>query len=81
LYEQASDDRQISFAFCTPQPSVNVSMILLCQLEILFFNSLIKRWNNYSNIEMSTFPYIHTEIVAEQRSKFIGCIGLNIQFW
>ena len=48
------------------------------------FNSLLKRWNTYSNIDISEtifeaiFPSyfdIHTEIIDEQRSKFIGCIG------
>ena len=52
------------------------------------FNSLLKRWNNYSNIDIpetivdAIFPSyfdIHTEIVAEQRSKFISCIGYYIK--
>ena len=47
------------------------------------FNSLLKRWNNYSNIDISAtileaiFPSyfdIPTEIIAEHRSKFIGSI-------
>jgi CRISPR-associated endoribonuclease Cas6 len=48
------------------------------------FNSLINRWNQYSGIELpknlieSIFPSffnIRTELVADSRSKFIGCVG------
>ena len=49
---------------------------------------MLKRWKTYSNIEIietineAIFPSffdIRTEIIAEQRSKFIGCIG-NITY-
>ncbi|MEH1854475.1 MAG: CRISPR-associated endoribonuclease Cas6 [Nostoc sp.] len=48
------------------------------------FNSLLSRWNKYSGIELShiaiesifpSFVNIHTEIIADSRSKFIGIIG------
>ena len=48
------------------------------------FNSLLSRWNKYSGIELShiaiesifpSFVNIHTEILADSRSKFIGIIG------
>ena len=48
------------------------------------FNSLLSRWNKYSKIEFpntilnSIFPSgfnLHTEIVPDSRSKFIGCVG------
>ncbi|MDZ8225937.1 CRISPR-associated endoribonuclease Cas6 [Nostoc sp. ChiVER01] len=48
------------------------------------FNSLLSRWNKYSGIEFSqiaiesifpSFVNIHTEILADSRSKFIGIIG------
>lgn len=85
LYEQASDsDRQISFAFCTPTAFRQGEYDSALPTRDSVFNSLTKRWNNYSNIEISesivevifpSFFDIRTEIVAEQRSKFIGCIG------
>ena len=89
LYQQASDsDRQISFALCTPTTFRQREHDSALPTRDSVFNSLIKRWNNYSNIEISEsiveaiFPSyfdIRTEIVAEQRSKFIGCIG-NITY-
>jgi CRISPR-associated endoribonuclease Cas6 len=48
------------------------------------FNSLLSRWNKYSGIEFShiaiesifpSFVNIHTEILADSRSKFIGILG------
>ncbi|QLE43061.1 CRISPR-associated endoribonuclease Cas6 [Nostoc sp. C052] len=48
------------------------------------FNSLLSRWNKYSGIEFTqiaiesifpSFVNIHTEILADSRSKFIGIIG------
>lgn len=85
LYEQASDsDRHISFTFCTPTTFRQREHDSALPTRDSVFNSLLKRWNNYSNIEISgtlveaIFPSyfdIHTEIVAEQRSKFIGCVG------
>jgi CRISPR-associated endoribonuclease Cas6 len=89
LYDQASDsDRQISFTFCTPTTFRQRDHDSALPTRDSVFNSLIKRWNNYSNIEISEtivpaiFPSyfdIRTEIVTEQRSKFIGCIG-NISY-
>ena len=48
------------------------------------FQSLLKRWNQYSNIPFPesiiqpiypSFFDIRTEIVMDSRSKFIGCVG------
>ncbi|MEH1937560.1 MAG: CRISPR-associated endoribonuclease Cas6 [Nostoc sp.] len=48
------------------------------------FNSLLSRWNKYSGIEFNhiaiesifpSFVNIHTEILADSRSKFIGIVG------
>jgi CRISPR-associated endoribonuclease Cas6 len=48
------------------------------------FNSLLKRWQKYSNIEFSDLPMdliypsyfnLRTEIILDKRSKFIGCVG------
>lgn len=89
LYQQASDNvRQISLAFCTPTAFRQREHDSALPTRDSVFNSLIKRWNNYSNIEISEtiveaiFPSyfdIRTEIVAEPRSKFIGCVG-NITY-
>lgn len=85
LYEQASEsDRQIDFSFCTPTASRQNQYDCALPTRELIFNSLIKRWNQYSEIELSktlvepifpSFFDIRTEIVTDSRSKFIGCVG------
>jgi len=55
------------------------------------FNSLLKRWNKYSGIEISHIPIesifpsfvnISTSILADSRSKFIGILEKPaIAFW
>lgn len=85
LYEEASEcDRQIDFSFCTPTASRQNQYDCALPTRELVFNSLIKRWNQYSGIELSktlvepifpSFFDIRTEIVADSRSKFIGCVG------
>ena len=86
LYQQASEsDRQIDFSFCTPTASRQNQYDCALPTRELIFNSLIKRWNQYSGIELSKtlvepiFPSyfdIRTEIVTDSRSKFIGCVGV-----
>ncbi|MBE9126485.1 CRISPR-associated endoribonuclease Cas6, partial [Coleofasciculus sp. LEGE 07081] len=85
LYEQSSDsDRQLDFCFCTPTAFRQKQHDCALPTRDLVFNSLIKRWNQYSGIELpktildSIFPSffnIHTELVTDSRSKFIGCVG------
>lgn len=85
LYEQASEsDRQIEFSFCTPTAFRQSNYDCALPTRDLVFNSLINRWNQYSGIELSktliepifpSFFEIRTEIVADSRSKFIGCVG------
>jgi CRISPR-associated endoribonuclease Cas6 len=85
LYDQSSDsNRQIELAFCTPTAFRQSNYDCALPTRDLVFNSLIKRWNQYSSIELpktlieSIFPSffdIHTEMVADSRSKFIGCVG------
>ncbi len=85
LYEQSSDsDRQINFSFCTPTAFRQSQHDCALPTRELVFNSLIKRWNQYSGIELpkslveQIFPSffdIHTEMVRDSRSKFIGCVG------
>ena len=85
LYEESSDsDRQIELAFCTPTAFRQSNYDCALPTRYLVFNSLIKRWNQYSGIELPktliepifpSFFDIHTEMVADSRSKFIGCVG------
>lgn len=89
LYEQASDEeRQIHFSFCTPTAFRQGEYDTALPTRECVFNSLLSRWHKYSGIEFpktlleSIFPSffdIRTEIVADARSKFIGCVG-NINF-
>jgi CRISPR-associated endoribonuclease Cas6 len=85
FYEQASEsDRQIEFSFSTPTAFRQSQHDCALPTRDLVFNSLIKRWNQYSGIELPktliepifpSFFNIHTEMVADSRSKFIGCVG------
>lgn len=85
LYEQASDsDRVFSFSFATPAAFRQGQYDTALPTRDCIFNGLLKRWNKYSGIEFpeiaieSVFPSffnIRTEIVADSRSKFIGCVG------
>lgn len=86
LYEQSSDSNcQLEFSFCTPTAFRQSNYDCALPTRELVFNSLIKRWNQYSSIELPktliepifpSFFDIHTEIVADSRSKFIGCVGV-----
>lgn len=85
LYEESSQsNRQIELVFCTPTAFRQSNYDCALPTRDLVFNSLINRWNQYSGIELpktlieSIFPSffdIHTEMVADSRSKFIGCVG------
>ncbi len=85
LYEQASDsDRLITFSFATPTAFRQGQYDTALPARECVFNSLLNRWNKYSGIELSDFSIesifpsffnIHTEIVADSRSKFIGLTG------
>lgn len=85
LYEQASDrDRQLPFVFCTPTAFRQGSHDCALPTRDLVFQSLLRRWNHYSNIPFSetilepiypSFFDLRSEIVMDSRSKFIGCVG------
>ncbi len=85
LYEQASScDRIFTFAFATPAAFRQGQYDTALPTRDCVFNSLLNRWNKYSGIELSnvslesvfpSFFNIQTEIVADSRSKFIGCVG------
>ncbi len=85
LYEQASDlDRQIDLVFCTPTAFRQSQYDCALPTREHVFNSLRRRWNQYSGMEFPetllepifpSFFDIRTELVADSRSKFIGCVG------
>ncbi|MBW4645174.1 MAG: CRISPR-associated endoribonuclease Cas6 [Goleter apudmare HA4340-LM2] len=85
LYEQASDlDTTIRFTFSTPTAFRQGKFDTTLPTRECVFNSLLTRWNKYSGIEFSqialesifpSFINIHTEILADSRSKFIGILG------
>jgi CRISPR-associated endoribonuclease Cas6 len=85
LYEQASDsDRIFTFSFATPAAFRQGQYDTALPTRECVFNSLLNRWNKYSGIELSNIPIesifpsffnLRTEILADSRSKFIGCVG------
>jgi len=82
LYEQASDQEcQIELIFCTPTAFRQSQYDCALPTREHVFNSLRRRWNQYSGIEFPetllepifpSFFDIRTELVADSRSKFIG---------
>lgn len=84
LYEQASKDRTLPFIFATPTAFRQGKHDTALPTPESVFNSLLKRWNRYSGIEIDPFPQnsvfpsyfdLHTEVATDSRSKFIGCTG------
>lgn len=85
IYEEASDsDRCFRFALCTPTAFRQHEYDSALPTRELIFNSLLSRWHKYSGITLEDFPMesifpsyfnIRTEMVADSRSKFIGCVG------
>jgi len=86
IYSQASDqERQIDLLFCTPTTFRQHQFDCALPSKDLIFNSLLRRWNQYSSIEFNatviepifpSFFNIHTELVSDSRSKFIGFVGV-----
>ena len=85
LYEQASHtERILTFTITTPTAFRQGQYDTALPTRDCVFNSLLNRWNKYSGIELSDFAIesifprffnIRTEIAADSRSKFIGCVG------
>ncbi len=85
LYEQASDsERIISLNFATPTAWRQGKYDSTLPTRESVFKSLLSRWNKYSGIEFESLNFdaifpsfinIHTEIVPDSRSKFIGIVG------
>ena len=84
LYEQAREDRILSFIFTTPTAFRQGKYDTALPTSESVFNSLLKRWNCYSGIAIDALPLdsvfpsffnLYTEVVSDSRSKFIGCTG------
>jgi CRISPR-associated endoribonuclease Cas6 len=85
LFEQSSDTkRQLKLQFCTPTTFRITKYDSALPTSELVFKSLLRRWNQYSEISFSeeiiepiypSFFEIKTEVAIDSRSKLIGCIG------
>ncbi|MGB3758413.1 MAG: CRISPR-associated endoribonuclease Cas6 [Rivularia sp. (in: cyanobacteria)] len=85
LYEQASDsERIILLNFATPTAWRQGKYDSTLPTRESVFKSLLSRWNKYSGIKFDSLSFdaifpsfinIHTEIVPDSRSKFIGIVG------
>ncbi|MBN3924289.1 CRISPR-associated endoribonuclease Cas6 [Nostoc sp. NMS4] len=85
LYEEANErNSSINLSFSTPTAFRQGQYDTTLPTRESVFNSLLSRWNKYSGIEFTqiaiesifpSFVNIHTEILADSRSKFIGIIG------
>ncbi|KKD39758.1 CRISPR-associated endoribonuclease Cas6 [Limnoraphis robusta] len=85
LYQQASNsDRSFTLIFATPAAFRQGKFDTSLPTGELIFNSLLSRWNKHSGIEFKELPLsslfpsffnIQTEMIADSRSKFIGCVG------
>jgi len=85
IYDNAStEEKTFTFQFATPTTFRQGKFDSAFPTTEAVFNSLLKRWNKYSGIEINSlvleeiFPSyfdINTEIMIDSRSKFIGCVG------
>jgi CRISPR-associated endoribonuclease Cas6 len=85
LYEQASDrDREINFNFYTPTVFRQGKYDSALPTRECVFNSLLSRWNRYSNIPFSdlnldclfpSFFDLNTELMINPDGKCAGCVG------
>ncbi|BAB77932.1 CRISPR-associated endoribonuclease Cas6 [Anabaena sp. FACHB-709] len=78
------NNHTLNFTFTTPTAFRQGKFDTTLPTRECVFNSLLSRWNKYSGIEFSeialeaifpSFLNIHTEILADSRSKFIGILG------
>jgi CRISPR-associated endoribonuclease Cas6 len=85
LYEQASDkNREITFNFYTPTAFRQGKYDSALPTRECVFNSLLSRWNRYSNLSLSdlnidclfpSFFDIRTELMLNPDGKCAGCVG------
>ncbi len=86
IYEQAStQERRITLAFCTPTTFRQTKYDCAMPTREAVFGSLLRQWNCYAEIPFDrkileviypSFFDIQTEIAIDNRSKFIGCVGV-----
>jgi CRISPR-associated endoribonuclease Cas6 len=86
LLAQASpEERSLTLQFCTPTTFRKTKYDCAMPTKEVVFQSLLRRWNRYSNATLTeeilepiypSYFNIHTEIVIDSRSKFIGCVGV-----
>lgn len=85
LFTNASEtERVFKLIFVTPTAFRQGKYDTALPSADAVFNSLLKRWQKYSDIEFTdlsidliypSFFRIETEIITDKNSKFIGCIG------
>jgi CRISPR-associated endoribonuclease Cas6 len=85
IHEKASAQmRQVDLVFATPTNFRQGSVDTALPDPGRVFNSLLRKWNQYSGIEFSgqmiesIFPSyfnIQTAIAPDSRSQFVGCVG------
>lgn len=89
LYENADENNRVfKFNFSTPTAFRQGKYDTALPTAENVFNSLLRRWQKYSNLEFQELPIeqiqssffnINTEIISDKNTKFIGCVG-NINY-
>ncbi|BAQ61530.1 CRISPR repeat RNA endoribonuclease Cas6 [Geminocystis sp. NIES-3708] len=85
LFDRASEtQRNINLKIYTPTAFRQGKYDVSLPTAELVFNSLLRKWQKYSNIPFDNINFeelypayfdIKTEIIIDNKSKFIGCIG------
>ncbi|BAQ65849.1 CRISPR-associated endoribonuclease Cas6 [Geminocystis sp. NIES-3709] len=85
IYEEASEtERTIKLTLATPTAFRHGKYDVFLPTADLVFSSLLRRWQKYSLIPLNDLNFdflfpsyfnINTEIIIQENTKFIGCIG------
>ena len=85
IYNNADhSDRNFQFKIYTPTAFRMGKNDLFLPTSQIVFNSLLKKWNKYSNLPFDNLNFeniypalfeLKTEIIFQQNNKFIGCVG------
>jgi len=85
LYQNADEtNRLFKFIFATPTAFRQGKYDTALPTAEIIFNSLLKRWQKYSNLDFQELPIeliypsyfnLKTEIISDNKTKFIGCVG------
>ncbi len=85
IYEEASNTNyNLNFLLATPTTFAQGKYDISLPTAELVFSSLLRRWKKYSNITLEPINFdclfpsyfdINTEIISDNESKFIGCVG------